>query len=230
MRPALPSLVALSAVAVAGASNCSTSDVTYVNVTAPLVQIAQYVDNSTDTFSVFGTVRILDGCTFVVDTFVFLPGYTDTLWYGIGSNRTASMHVWGTAGTSSTVQSGVNAESANYTLGSGIAWSDIDTLILFAPATGLVIASASFPSLVHNATTTAQGTSTSLAVSTTSAYTPPSYTLKLETVTPVAKPKSLQNTAAVVEDQHSAAGSLVSGGKGIGMAVLVGLCAFVVAM
>ncbi|KAJ3021679.1 hypothetical protein HKX48_008058 [Thoreauomyces humboldtii] len=234
MTRILPTLFALlGAAAVANAAICVSSDMTYANQTASLVQEALTVNGTA--YTVTGTVKIIDGCTFEVQNFINQPGYNDTLWYGrTGTNGSTGIRVWGTAGSvNTTVQPYQDVTSPVYTLeytvaGQSASWYDFDTLVLYAIDNSLVFATATFAGL-KKTTTSTTATSTKAAVATTTAPVVKTTTTQATstTIAPVTvQAAAAAATTAVTEvDAHSGAEGL----SNIGGLAIAGLAAAAVA-
>jgi hypothetical protein len=114
------------------AKKCLSDDNKYIGKSAAIQQeIQHYPNNPNVNITVSGTIRVIDGCTFTVEDFVFLPGFTDTLWYGRkNDDKTHAMIVSNTPVASS------DNSSFTFTMtttpGAEMSWDDMDTLVLFS--------------------------------------------------------------------------------------------------
>jgi len=148
-------LFALAAFATGAlAAKCKSSDTLYNTLTAPLVQEAAYMTNASEPITVAGTVSIVDGCTFKISNFTFLPGYGSVMWYGRkGTNGDTGVRV------SDSIVSSANGAEQTFTLtqttGSAVSFADFDVLSLFSVEKNFEFATASIDTASLAATKTA---------------------------------------------------------------------------
>jgi hypothetical protein len=153
------------------ATICNADDKQFVNQTAVLVQEANNYPNNINTrFHISGTIRVVDGCTFSVENFVFLPGYDDTLWYMRKNGDSNAAMI-----ASYDLVSGSNGDTMTWKFtnvpGAEMSWYDLDTLVLFSRKEKFEMASAKFyfpnrplfPSFPASTTTSAAATAHSTA-------------------------------------------------------------------
>lgn len=126
------------------ATVCNPKDYSRSAYTADLVQEANYFPNNTGVpLSISGSIRIVDGCTFVVDNFVFLPGFVDTLWYARSGNDTTHAMILSQT-LVETSQYSTPTFNLTITPGAAISFYDFDTIVLFSRAANFEMAYATF--------------------------------------------------------------------------------------
>ena len=158
-------LIALLAFATAVSAACESK---YSGTSTKLLQTGDKM-NGTD-LNVSGTVTVINGCSFSVAKFTYLPGSNDTAWYGrLNGEFTVSFPVSDTI-----VPAMKGSTSPTYTLDPSITWDKLDTLILYSRDNKLQVGYARF-NFAENAnatvTTTSSATSTATATSTSAAAT-----------------------------------------------------------
>lgn len=137
---------------------CVKEDTRYVGRVAKMEQV--FVDGN---MTISGFAKIVDGCTFSVENFTFLPGSNDTVWYG---RKDGDYNIGQRISTESFVSYN-ESEQVEFTLSSNVSLYDFDTMVLYSREYEVQMAYAKFDfprprssSTVSVATSTASATVT----------------------------------------------------------------------
>ncbi|KAI9101756.1 hypothetical protein DFS34DRAFT_611343 [Phlyctochytrium arcticum] len=139
----------------ASAKVCNKADTKFVGKTATLKASAQQLPGGYP-LTVSGTAQIVDGCTFMVQNYIFLPGTGAAVWYGRRGNDGKTG-----VGLTDGVVSAYNNMNVTFPLkvvaGAEVSFEDFDTLVLFDSRDNLELATAQFADLVPAGASTGAG-------------------------------------------------------------------------
>ncbi|KAI9207658.1 uncharacterized protein BJ171DRAFT_596656 [Polychytrium aggregatum] len=139
---------------------------------ATLVSQSQsWVNNNQNIITIYGTVEILDGCTFIVHNFTFLQA-PESYWYGGMVGNTSAAQVVDTPVSSQLGPGDSPKFQLTTAAGRAVSFADFNELRLFVPASSQLVASAVIWKAVATSSAAAPATSSTLSPSGSSAASP----------------------------------------------------------